>query len=46
MYSTSDGKTLTASIATGDAAIDQAQVFPKALGKLLNEVFCGGWAAG
>jgi D-alanyl-D-alanine carboxypeptidase len=41
MYSTPDGsKTLTASITTGDAAIDQAQVFPKALDKLLKTVFC------
>ncbi|GAA4233065.1 D-alanyl-D-alanine carboxypeptidase [Streptosporangium album] len=47
MYSTPDGsKTLTASINTGDAAIDQAQVFPKALDKLVKEVFCGGKAAG
>ncbi|MER5327177.1 serine hydrolase domain-containing protein, partial [Streptosporangium roseum] len=47
MYSTPDGKkTLTASITTGDAAIDPAQVFPKALDKLLKDVFCGGQAAG
>ncbi|OUC97054.1 serine hydrolase domain-containing protein [Streptosporangium minutum] len=47
MYSTPDGsKTLTASITTGDAAIDQAQMFPKALDKLVKEVFCGGKAAG
>ncbi|MER5423430.1 serine hydrolase domain-containing protein, partial [Streptosporangium roseum] len=46
MYSTPDGKkTLTASITTGDAAIDPAQVFPKALDKLLKDVFCGGTAA-
>ncbi|MCG5217686.1 serine hydrolase domain-containing protein [Streptosporangium sp. KLBMP 9127] len=47
MYSTPDGKkTMTASITMGDAAIDQAQVFPKALEKLLKQVFCGGRAAG
>jgi D-alanyl-D-alanine carboxypeptidase len=47
MYSTPDGsRTLTASITTGDAAIDQAQVFPKALDKLLKQVFCGGKTAG
>ncbi|MFG2142225.1 hypothetical protein [Streptomyces sp. NPDC048650] len=28
----------------GDAAIDPAQEFPKALEKLLKEVFCGGQA--
>ncbi|MEU0563814.1 serine hydrolase domain-containing protein [Nonomuraea sp. NPDC005983] len=43
MYSTPDGsKTLTASVTTGDAAIDQAQTFPKALDKLVKEVFCDG----
>ncbi|MEU7002985.1 serine hydrolase domain-containing protein [Nonomuraea sp. NPDC046570] len=47
MYSTPDGKkTLIASITTGDAAIDPAQVFPKALDKLVKDVFCGGTAAG
>jgi D-alanyl-D-alanine carboxypeptidase len=47
MYSTPDGsKTLTASITAGDAAIDQAQVFPKALGKLLKAVFCDGKPTG
>lgn len=43
MYSTPDGrKTLTASVTTGDAPIDLAVEFPKALNKLVNEVFCGG----
>ncbi|MGW0801484.1 serine hydrolase domain-containing protein [Nonomuraea sp. NPDC002799] len=47
MYSTPDGsKTLTASITMGDAAIDQATVFPKALDKLIHEVFCGEETAG
>lgn len=47
MYSTPDGKkTLTASITTGDAAVDQAQVFPKALDKLVKQVFCSGKTAG
>lgn len=42
MYSTPDGsKTMTASITMGDAAIDQAQVFPAELKKLVNVVFCG-----
>lgn len=42
MYSTPDGKkTMTASITMGDAAIDQAQVFPRELVKLVKEVFCG-----
>jgi D-alanyl-D-alanine carboxypeptidase len=46
MYSTPDGsKTLTASITTGDSAIDPAQEFPKAADKLFNTVFCGGQAA-
>ncbi|MEV8536693.1 serine hydrolase domain-containing protein [Streptomyces sp. NPDC051211] len=46
MYSSPDGsKTLTASITAGDAAIDPAQEFPKALGKLLKEVFCDGQGA-
>ncbi|WP_431930199.1 serine hydrolase domain-containing protein [Nonomuraea jabiensis] len=41
MYSTPDGsKTLTASLTSGDAAIDLMQVFPKALEKLVKEVFC------
>ncbi|WP_250564255.1 serine hydrolase domain-containing protein [Sphaerisporangium fuscum] len=45
MYSTPDGsKTLTASITMGDAAIDQAVVFPKALNRLIKEVFCDGQA--
>ncbi|WP_336209262.1 serine hydrolase domain-containing protein [Nonomuraea sp. LPB2021202275-12-8] len=45
MYSSPDGsRTLTASVTTGDAAIDPAQEFPKALEKLLKEVFCGGQA--
>ncbi|MGC7098206.1 serine hydrolase domain-containing protein [Amycolatopsis lurida] len=43
MYSTPDGSTtLTASITTGDAAINQAEVFPQALTKLLDVAFCGG----
>ncbi|MFC7585227.1 serine hydrolase domain-containing protein [Nonomuraea antimicrobica] len=43
MYSTPDGsKTLTASLTSGDAEVDLIQTFPKALEKLLNEVFCGG----
>ncbi|MEU4332145.1 serine hydrolase domain-containing protein [Nonomuraea dietziae] len=46
MYSTPDGKkTLTASITSGDAAIDPARAFPKALDKLVKDVFCGGKAA-
>jgi D-alanyl-D-alanine carboxypeptidase len=46
MYSTPDGKkTMTASITTGDAAIDPEKVFPEALDKLLKAVFCGGQAA-
>ncbi|MFF3665764.1 serine hydrolase domain-containing protein [Microtetraspora malaysiensis] len=45
MYSTPDGsKTLTASLTSGDAAIDLMQEFPKALEKLVKEVFCGGHA--
>ncbi|MBB6349940.1 D-alanyl-D-alanine carboxypeptidase [Nonomuraea muscovyensis] len=45
MYSSPDGsKTLTASVTSGDAAVDQAQEFPKALEKLLTAVFCGGQA--
>ncbi|MFC6022813.1 serine hydrolase domain-containing protein [Plantactinospora solaniradicis] len=43
MYGTPDGsRTLTASVTTGDAAIDPAQVFPKELEKLVTEVFCDG----
>jgi D-alanyl-D-alanine carboxypeptidase len=46
MYSTPDGsRTLTASVTAGDAEIDLAQGYPKALGKLLEEVFCGGQAS-
>ncbi|WP_181777508.1 serine hydrolase domain-containing protein [Amycolatopsis pittospori] len=42
MYSTPDGgKTLTASITTGDSAAGPAQAFPAALNKLLKTVFCG-----
>ncbi|MFF4616084.1 serine hydrolase domain-containing protein [Nonomuraea jabiensis] len=45
MYSTPDGsKTLTASLTGGDAAVDLMQVIPKALEKLVTEVFCGGQA--
>ena len=45
MYSTPDGsKTLTASLTGGDAEIDLAKEYPKALDKLLKEVFCGGQA--
>ncbi|MEU1826459.1 serine hydrolase domain-containing protein [Streptomyces abikoensis] len=40
MYSTPDGgKTLTASLTTGDAAIDPAREFPKALDRLVRAVF-------
>ncbi|WP_328991293.1 beta-lactamase family protein [Kribbella sp. NBC_01245] len=47
MVSTPDGrKTLTASITTGDAAIDLATEFWKAFNMLAKEVFCGGKAAG
>ncbi|HUR04496.1 MAG TPA: serine hydrolase, partial [Nonomuraea sp.] len=47
MYSTPDGsKTLTASITMGDADIDQAQVFPKALNMLVKKVFCDGQPTG
>ncbi|MER5998049.1 serine hydrolase domain-containing protein [Nonomuraea angiospora] len=43
MYSTPDGsKVLTASLTSGDAAVDTATVFPKALNRLINEVFCDG----
>lgn len=42
MYSTPDGrKTLTASVTAGDADIDLANDYPKALDRLLREVFCG-----
>ncbi|NEA36689.1 beta-lactamase family protein [Streptomyces sp. SID13031] len=41
MYSSPDGsRTLTASVTIGDAAIDPAVEFPKALSKLLQTVFC------
>ncbi|TDO54746.1 D-alanyl-D-alanine carboxypeptidase [Kribbella sp. VKM Ac-2527] len=47
MYSTADGsKTLTASITMGDAAIDPASAYQKALPELLKQVFCDGQAAG
>jgi len=47
MISTPDGsKTLTASVTTGDAAINLAAEFPKALDRLIKEVFCDGPAAG
>ncbi|MHA7959049.1 serine hydrolase domain-containing protein [Streptomyces sp. L500] len=40
MYSTPDGgRTLTASVTTGDAAIDPAREFPKALDRLVRAVF-------
>lgn len=40
MYSAPDGsRTLTASLTSGDAAIDVMQVFPVALEKLVKEVF-------
>ena len=46
MYSTPDGsKTLTAGLTTGDAAVNPAEVFPKALDTLVKEVFCGEHAA-
>ncbi|MEU4448358.1 serine hydrolase domain-containing protein [Actinosynnema sp. NPDC050801] len=42
MYSTPDGgKTLTASVTTGDAATNPANEFPTALRRLLDVVFCG-----
>jgi D-alanyl-D-alanine carboxypeptidase len=45
MYSTPDGsKTLTASLTAGDADIDLAKDYPRALDKLLEVVFCGGQA--
>ncbi|WP_312926272.1 serine hydrolase domain-containing protein [Thermocatellispora tengchongensis] len=41
MYSTPDGgKTLTASLTMGDAAINVAEVFPKVLDMLIKAVFC------
>ncbi|MGO1055168.1 serine hydrolase domain-containing protein [Crossiella sp. CA198] len=44
MYSTPDGsRTLTASVTGGDAEVDLANAFPKALDRLLK-VFCGGQA--
>ena len=47
MYSTPDGsQTLTAGLTTGDAAVNPAEVFPKALASLVKEVFCGGQATG
>jgi D-alanyl-D-alanine carboxypeptidase len=47
MYSTPDGsKTLTASVTGGDADVDLVEEYPKALDRLLKEVFCGGQAAG
>ncbi|MEV4020406.1 serine hydrolase domain-containing protein [Nonomuraea angiospora] len=45
MYSTPDGsKTLTASLTSGDAAIDLMKVFPEALDRLIKQVFGGGQA--
>ncbi|MGR4884068.1 serine hydrolase domain-containing protein [Streptomyces sp. LARHCF249] len=50
MYSTPDGgTTLTASLTTGDTELGFAQaaeLFGKAQKRLVNEVFCGGRAAG
>ncbi|MFD7322039.1 serine hydrolase domain-containing protein [Streptomyces sp. NPDC059875] len=47
MIGSSDGsKTLTASVTTGDAAINPATEYPKALGKAIKAVFCDGKAAG
>jgi D-alanyl-D-alanine carboxypeptidase len=41
MYSTPDGsKTLTASLTTGDAAINPAEEYQKAVRRVVNEVFC------
>ncbi|MET7334862.1 hypothetical protein [Nonomuraea sp. NPDC005650] len=46
MYSTPDGKTtMTASLTSGDAAVDAAKEFPKALNNLLKRVFCDGKTA-
>ncbi|MEV0901003.1 serine hydrolase domain-containing protein [Actinoplanes sp. NPDC049802] len=42
MYSTPDGgKTLTAGLTMGDAAVDPAEVFPQALDALVRVVFTG-----
>ncbi|MEV8443338.1 serine hydrolase domain-containing protein [Actinosynnema sp. NPDC051121] len=47
MYSTPDGsRTLTASLTGGDAEIDLAQGYPKALEDLLDAAFCGERATG
>ncbi|WP_354638226.1 serine hydrolase domain-containing protein [Kitasatospora camelliae] len=47
MISTPDGdRTLTAGLTTGDAAVDPAQEFPKALDRLITAVFRDGHAAG
>ena len=47
MYSTPDGSTtLTASITGGDVEADLATGYPKALGKLLEAVFCDGGVGG
>ncbi|MBP0450984.1 beta-lactamase family protein [Kitasatospora sp. RG8] len=47
MISTPDGsRTLTAGLTMGDAAIDPAQEFPKALDRLIKAVFCGARATG
>jgi D-alanyl-D-alanine carboxypeptidase len=46
MYSTPDGsRTLTAGLTTGDAAVNPAEVLPKALDTLVKEVFCAEHAA-
>ncbi|MFC0626721.1 serine hydrolase domain-containing protein [Kribbella deserti] len=46
MYSTADGsKTMTASITTGDAPVNPAEIFPTALKTLVDETFCDGPAA-
>ncbi|MER7210819.1 serine hydrolase domain-containing protein [Streptosporangium sp. NPDC000239] len=46
MYSSPDGrKTLTASLTTGDAAVDPAALYPRVVERLLKEVFCGGKTA-
>lgn len=48
MYSTPDGgRTLTASLTSGDAALDfaaTAEEFQKAQQRFVKEVFCGGQA--
>ncbi|MFD1940045.1 serine hydrolase domain-containing protein [Nonomuraea mangrovi] len=45
MYSSPDGsRTLTASLTSGDAAVDVAKEFPKALDRLVKAAFCGGQA--